>query len=59
MSNYQCERPNPLKPSVVKREGYWLTRCYSEDGRYVSDGSTTLQGAFAKALDWASFGAKR
>lgn len=49
MSNLQQNRPNPHKPSIVKRHGIWLARVeHPRDGHLVA-GAFTLPDAYALA----------
>ena len=48
-TNLQCNRPNPQKPSVVKRNGIWLARVdHPQEGHLVA-GAFTLPDAYTLA----------
>lgn len=52
--NLQCNRPNPAKPSVVKRNGIWLARVDHPTEGHLVDGAYDLPEAFAKAVNYAA-----
>lgn len=54
MSSLQTDRPNPAKPSVVKRNGVWLARVVHPTEGIQVDGALTLPDAFSKAVNYAN-----
>lgn len=49
----QMNRPNPAKPSIVKRHGVWLARVQHPVDGFIVDGALTLPEAYAKAINYA------
>ena len=54
MKNLQMHRPNPQKPSIVKRNGVWLARVDHPTEGHLVDGSLNLPDAYAKAVNYAN-----
>lgn len=52
--NLQCNRDNPAKPSIVKRNGIWLARVDHPTEGHLVDGAYDLPTAFAKAINYAA-----
>ena len=56
MRNFQHDRPNPQKPSVVRLYdgGMWWARVVTPGGKYVTDCFFSHEEALARANEYAS-----
>lgn len=57
-NNLQLNRPNPQKPSIVKRHGVWLARVQHPTEGFKVNGALDLPDAYAKAVNYANDVAK-